>query len=198
MSRLPFLIVMSALVLACASPLEGLSDYKPVPAATVMAAPEPVASSSYQPGKVEHGKYLVNLLGCAACHTDGALIGAPRDDRLLAGSTIGLAHSNPLQVEYPAVVFPPNLTPDMETGIGKMTDSQIKLAIRHGVGRNGVVLKVMPIAALARLNDKDVESLVAYLRSLPPVPHAVPDAVFEGAETDALFVHFGVYQNRLQ
>lgn len=87
---------------ACSTPLDALSDFEPVNSTTVLPAPEPLASSAYDAASVAQGKYMVELLGCGACHTDGALIGAPDASRLLAGSSIGLAHSNPLNVDYPA------------------------------------------------------------------------------------------------
>ncbi len=192
------LVILLPALAACAGPLDTLSDFEPVNATTVLSAPEASPSATYDVKQVDHGKYLVELLGCGACHTHGALIGWPDEERLLAGSGIGLAHSNPLQVEHPAIVFAPNLTPDVATGIGGLSDEAMKQAIRHGVGRRGVDLKVMPVAALARLRDEDLADIVAYLRSLEPVRHEVPDAVQEGETTDALFVHFGVYQNRLE
>lgn len=64
------------------------------------------------------GRYLVGLLGCASCHTDGALIGKPDPAKTLAGSSIGIAHSNPMINPFPGAVYPPNLTPDEATGLG--------------------------------------------------------------------------------
>ncbi len=185
-------------IASCTGPLDALSNYEPVNATTVVPAPEAKPSATYDPERVDHGKYLIELLGCGACHTHGALMGRPDNDRLLAGSRIGLAHSNPLRVEHPAIVFPPNLTPDTETGIGGLSDGQLQYAIRHGVGRRGDALKVMPVAALVQLRDDDLMDIVAYLRSLEPVHHEVPANVPEGTSTDALFVHFGVYQNRAE
>lgn len=184
-------------LVACSStPLDGLSDLAPVEPSTVPPAPQASPDAAYRADSVEQGRYMVRLLGCGACHTDGALIGAPNPARLLAGSSVGLAYSSPLQVDHPAVIFPPNLTPDRDTGIGEMNDEQLKRAIRHGISRGGLPLKGMPTAALAQLKDSDVDSIIAYLRSLPPVAHAVPDRVQEGQPTDTLYVHFGVYQSR--
>lgn len=182
---------------ACAAPLNPLDKFEPVEATTIVPAPEPRASTVYDAGDIARGKYMVELLGCGACHTDGALMGMPLDDRLLAGSTIGIAHSNPLQVKHPAVVFPSNLTPDDKTGIGLISDVMLATAIRAGVGRHGLrTLKVMPVAAYAKLTEDDVSAIVAYLRSLPPIEHMPPAAVPEGVETDELYVHFGVYRSR--
>ncbi|MEL7046278.1 MAG: hypothetical protein AAGL66_14880, partial [Pseudomonadota bacterium] len=53
----------------------------------------------------EQGRYLVQLLGCASCHTDGALVGKPDPKLMLAGSSIGIAYTNPMVNDFP-VRFP--------------------------------------------------------------------------------------------
>ena len=53
----------------------------------------------------------------------------------------------------------------------------------------------MPWPAYAQLSDEDINAIVAYLRSLPPVRHQVPANVPPGNEASAPYVHFGVYQS---
>ena len=90
-----------------------------------------------------------------------------------------------------------NLTSDKETGLGNWTDAQIVLAIREGVRPDGSIVGVpMPTELYRHLSDRDVNAIVAYLRSLPPIEHKVPENVPPGAETDELFVHVGVYRSR--
>jgi hypothetical protein len=43
---------------------------------------------------------------------------------------------------------------------------------------------------------EDVTAIVAYLRSIKPVSHKVPDEVKPGEATDLPFVYFGVYRSR--
>ena len=182
---------------ACSSSRHPLDQFEVIDATTVVEAPVPRPSSVYDAKAVAQGQYLVQLLGCGACHTDGALIGEPNPERLLAGSRIGLAHSNPLLVKRPGVVFAPNLTPDPDTGIGRVTDSMVMASIKGNANRHGLdPLKVMPTSALTLLRDDDLHAIVAYLRSLEPIHHQVPDRVLEGQSTDEKFVHFGVYQSR--
>ena len=77
------------------------------------------------------------------------------------------------------------------------TDSQIAKAIRAGVGRHGGRrLVTMPWQGYARLSDDDVDAIVAYLRSIPPVEHRVPAAVAPGQNAVNPFVYFGVYRSR--
>lgn len=202
----PFYLLLAPVLLAgCATetsseaPYDPMQDYEEVNAATILDAPEP-QSGSFSPDnlyQVERGEYLVELLGCGSCHTDGALEGVPNFNRALAGSSIGIAFSNPMGDRLPGVVFPPNLTPDEETGLGLWTDRQIANAIRLGAGRHSArKIVVMPWQGYNKMTREDTEAIVAYLRSIKPVRHKVPDEVVPGQATDAPFVYFGVYRSR--
>lgn len=184
---------------ACAAPWDPLEDYDNLSPTTILDAPSAQAGS-YAPanrGQVERGEYLVELLGCGACHTDGALTGSPDNERPLAGSRTGIAYTNPLEHRYPGVVYPSNITPDVETGIGTRSDREIGEAIRAGIGRHGGRrIVVMPWQGYARLSDEDSAAIVAYLRSIKAVRHRVPDAVPPGTRAPAAYVHFGVYESR--
>ena len=54
-----------------------LDDYEQLDPATIFAMPEPLPNSDYSIDQVSRGKYLIGLLGCGSCHTDGALVGVP-------------------------------------------------------------------------------------------------------------------------
>ncbi len=43
---------------------------------------------------------------------------------------------NPLGDQYRGIVYPPDITPDEESGIGDWSDSQIGKAVRPGFGRH--------------------------------------------------------------
>ncbi len=180
-------------------PYDPLQDYEEVDATNILDAPEPIPGT-FSPEnlyQVKRGEYLVELLGCGACHTDGALEGVPDFDKALAGSSIGIAFSSPLNNARPGVIFPPNLTPDEETGIGLWSDRQIESAIRIGVGRHsGRRIAVMPWQGYTIMAPEDVSAIVAYLRSIKPVSHDVPDEVLAGGEAEYPFVYFGVYRSR--
>ena len=137
--RLTLIIPAVALLSCAASSADGPSgDYREVPATTVLDAPSPRPGQSAPENRdvALHGEYLVELLGCGTCHTDGALMGSPNMELALAGSRTGIAWSNPLGDKLPGVVYPPNITPDIETGIGAWSDQQIGDAIRAGIGRH--------------------------------------------------------------
>jgi mono/diheme cytochrome c family protein len=184
-----FAVVLPALA---ADPFE---DFEPVENALVVAAPAP-ARDGDDP-VVQRGRYLVNLLGCASCHTDGALIGAPEEARALAGSRVGIAISDPLRVRYPAVVYPPNLTPHPTAGLGSWSEEEIAQLLRQGMGRHGGrALPVMPWQSYARLTAEDAGAIARYLKRLAPNPHRAPGQVPEGQPASAPYVHVGLYQRR--
>lgn len=182
-------------VLGCSSP-SPLNDYEQLVPTTVLEQPA-AEPSSYAKETVERGKYLISLLGCGTCHTDGALIGDANRQRLLAGSSIGIAFSNPLLEKNPGVVCPPNLTPDPITGIGNHSDQEIVNMIRTGTGKHGArILGVMPWPAYSIVTNADAQAIVAYLKSLPAVNHRVPTNVRPGQKATAPFVHFGIYRSK--
>lgn len=192
------LCLMAACQSSAQESYDPLDDYEPVASEGVLEAPRAMGEDAEAQAIIDQGAYMVTLLGCGACHTDGALIGAPDYDKALAGSSIGIAFSNPLKDAYPSIVFAANLTPDDETGIGKWTEAQLKRAIQHGVGADGTQqLPVMPWSAYRKLKPSDVTAIARYLMSLEPVTHRVPDNITRGNKApDARYVHFGVYTSR--
>lgn len=199
MSRLTMLAVVFIAACASETSYDPLQDYEEVEAVTILDGPD-VLPGNFAPEnryQVDRGKYLVELLGCGACHTHGALEGTPDRTRALAGSRIGIAYMNPLASENPGVVYPPNITPDKDTGIGNWSDHRIEIAIRAGVGRHGNRrIVVMPWQGYTRMTRDDLGAIVAYLRSIPAVRHKVPDEVRPGDTATEPFVYFGVYRSR--
>ena len=192
---------LAVLLVACAaeSPYTPMVDYEELRSVQVVDAPSPVAGHFAPENRylVERGEYLVELLGCGSCHTDGALEGAPRMGKALAGSSIGIAYMNPFNDDRPGVVYPPNITPDQETGIGEWSDNQISAAIKAGLGgHTRRRIAVMPWQGYAKLSDEDAGAIVAYLRSIRPINNRVPKAVIPGEQAESPFVYFGVYRSR--
>lgn len=195
----PFILAACATETTTEAAYDPLQDYQEVETTTILDAPS-ATPGNFAPEhlyQVERGEYLVELLGCGACHTDGALEGAPDFDKALAGSHIGIAYMNPLGDEAPGIIYPPNLTPDEETGLGLWSDKQIERAIRVGVGRHaGRKIAIMPWQGYTKMTEEDVTSIVSYLRSIDPVRHKVPDEVRPGEKAKNPFVYFGVYRSR--
>lgn len=186
---------------ACATeaPDSLLDDYEQVAATSILDAPssKPGTFSPHNQQVVARGEYLVELLGCGSCHTDGALLGDADMARSLAGSQTGIAFTNPLGEKRPGVIYPSNITPDNKTGIGAWTDTQIANAIRAGIGRHGSRrLPTMPWRGYAKLSDDDTSAIVSYLRTVDAIEHRVPDEVEPGKRATAPFVYFGVYRSK--
>jgi len=144
---------------------------------------------------IERGEYLVNLLACGRCHTEGYLTGQTATGPLLAGSLIGIAWSGFTgEEDMPGLVFATNLTPDPETGIGTWRRADLVRAMRTGVSKDGHQnLPVMPWANYASLSDRDLDAIAAYLHSLPPVSRAIPPRTEPGTLPRHSYVRFGIY-----
>ena len=153
--------------------LTGLSSCTPrAPGGASGTAATPAVMTLEQ--KIGRGRYLVTVASCGDCHTPGTLYGAPDSSRSLSGSELGWV--GPWGTSYPS-----NLTPDPETGIGKWSEGDIIKAIKRGVKPDGSpVLPPMAWPNLAHLTDGDASAIAAFLKSIPPVVHAVPANVRPG------------------
>jgi len=147
--------------------------------------------------QVERGRYLVNTTGCHDCHTPfkmGANGPEPDLSRMLSGHPAALqmppapvlpqgpwlavvAATNTAWSGPWGVSFTANLTPDAETGLGKWTAKDFKETMRTGrhLGRGRAILPPMPIPAYSQMNDRDLEAIFTYLRTVPAVNNKVPE-----------------------
>lgn len=133
--------------------------------------------------ETSRGAYLASIMDCSGCHTPGALTGQPDAGRPLAGSNVGF------NIPDLGIVYPPNLTPDPETGLGAWTEEQIAAAIRTGVRPDGRILApIMPYKNYARLNDADAQALAAYLKGMPAVRNKAPDMTGPGERPTAPYL----------
>jgi len=120
---------------------------------------------------VKRGDYLVNtIMTCGNCHTPKG----PKGDIMDKAFSGGLSWDEP-----PFKVTAPNITPDPETGIGKWSDADIKKLLRTGVRPNGVpVAVIMPTGFYEIITDRDMDAIVAYLRTLKPIKNKVPNPIY--------------------
>ncbi|MFA6266857.1 MAG: c-type cytochrome [Pseudolabrys sp.] len=120
---------------------------------------------------VARGDYLVStILTCNNCHTPMGPQG-PDFSKALSG---GLSWDEP-----PFKVTASNITQDKDTGIGNWTDAQIKHLLRTGERPNGVhIAAVMPVGFYKIMTERDLDAVVAYLRTVKPVKNTVPDPVY--------------------
>jgi len=127
-------------------------NYGP-PVANVPDPPEndPVARGRYLAGPVGH---------CIECHTPMGEGGRHDWSRTGAG---GRPFNGPWGTSVAA-----NITPNRARGLGDWTDEQIIRAITRGISADGRRLfPPMGYAYYARMSERDLRDLVAYLRSLP-------------------------------
>ena len=119
----------------------------------------PGAALAQQPAAeaAKRGEYLFNTGGCLGCHTDVKNNGAP-----LAG---GRALGTPFGTFYG-----PNITPDMQYGLGRWSEADFVRAMRHGERPDGANLfPVFPYTSFTKISDADLKDLWAYLRTVTPV-----------------------------
>ena len=84
------------------------------------------------------------------------------------------------------ITYAQNLTPDENTGIGIWTEDMFVRAIREGrhMGQGRPIQPPMPWPMIRNLNDVDLKSIFAFLRTIPAiqnrVPQPLPPAAVEG------------------
>lgn len=118
-----------------------------------VAASSPAAWAS-TPGNIARGAYLARAGDCIACHT---VRGGPE----YAG---GRALDTPF-----GRLYGPNITPDMETGIGRWSADDFWNALHNGKSIDGRLLyPAFPYTNYTKVSRADSDALYAFFRSLPP------------------------------
>jgi hypothetical protein len=152
------------------------------------------AHAAARESSAQRGEYLVGLLGCGRCHTEGYLLGTAPSGPHLAGSRVGIAYADSDDEMRPGLVFAPNLTPDRETGLGAWTRRDIMRALTTGVGTDGHQrLPVMPWPNYGALADRDLTAIADYLQSIAAVRRAIPDRTAPGDPVRHPYVRFGIF-----
>ena len=109
---------------------------------------------------VERGAYVFRAASCYSCHTD-----------IKNGGT-ALAGGRALKTPF-GVIYSPNITPDVETGIGGWSLDDFTRALREGVAPDGShYFPAFPYTAFTGISDADARDLKAYLDSVPAVRQA--------------------------
>ncbi len=103
------------------------------------------------------GKHLVDIKGCRDCHGDN-MEGKIISDDLLLGTLAG-----------------PNLTRGQGgRPVGYTADDWVR-AIRHGLKDVSYPIMVMPSLETSKMSKQDMQSIVAYLESLPAIDNVTPE-----------------------
>ncbi len=128
-----------------------------------------------QESLLERGSYLVNaVMACDGCHTPRGPAGFDMTRRFSGGAQVW---------DEPAyLVRGSNITPDRETGIGNWSANDLKRLLTDGMRPNGVpVAHQMPYPFYKILTPRDLDAVVAYVRSVPAVRNQVPAPVYRAA-----------------
>lgn len=127
----------------------------------------PAIAASADSAVIARGHYLVWSAGpCAGCHGDPAQRAAMDE-----GVEVPLSGGYTFDIP-PGKFHVPNITADLETGIGRIPDSLIARALRYGVRHDGRVL--LPFMEVQGLADDDLAAIISYLRTQPATPNPVP------------------------
>lgn len=128
---------------------------------------------SATPEMLKRGEYLFNnVCGCADCHStrDYSKYAGP----LTAGTTGKGGFEFSEELGLPGKFYAKNITP---AGLKDWTDGEILRAMTEGVSKNGEPLfPIMPYPAYGKMDKDDVYSIIAYLRSLPPVENKIENS----------------------
>jgi mono/diheme cytochrome c family protein len=112
------------------------------------------------PETIAKGKALTEAGDCGSCHTadpSKPFAGGKRIDTPFGG------------------VYSANLTPDLNTGIGRWTDEDFRLAMRFGVRPDGALYyPAFPYPHFTKIVRDDVFAIRAYLHTLAPVNNTPP------------------------
>ena len=150
-----------------------------------LAAGGPATAAT--PDVVARGKYIFGAAGGCGCHTEKT---KPTEKPKPVNSG-GRRYDGPF-----GTVYSTNITPDRQTGIGTWSDEQIITAIRLGRRPNGErLIPVHPFTIFNGMAEEDLRSLVAFLRTLPPVtrpnqPKRITVPFFESVFLPAWLVAF--------
>ena len=123
-------------------------------------------------GTVERGQYLVDhVLVCGVCHTPNGADGKPALTKYLAGSR----SYDFTDVDGTVVtVNAENLTSHNPEGLATWSDEQIRTALTTGVDdEHKSMYPIMPYPEYSLLTRMDVDSVIQYLRTVPPNDNVV-------------------------
>lgn len=120
---------------------------------------------------LSRGAYLVKVTGCAGCHSPRNKDGEIIEDQRLTGGDRAIPSGDLGRF------YPPNITSDEATGIGRWNEADIVQMLTNGLTPGGRILSTaMPWRTQYKdLTGEDKAAIAAYLKSLPPVRHQVPE-----------------------
>ena len=158
------ILLMFAAVSACEQP--GIVETRPIVTATAASVTFDGGDYADEVGKLAHGKRLDTLFGCNACH-------GPDHSGVNFGEMIPIVDG----------LWASNISREMP----KLSDAQLERLLRDGIHPSREIY-VMPSKQTQFLSARDMDALIAHLRTIPPTgePTPLPPKDFEAAVTARL------------
>lgn len=123
---------------------------------------------------IERGKYLAHhVMVCMDCHStrDWNFFSGPP----MAGTEGKGGEKFDQQMGFPGKYIASNITP---YNLGTWTDGEILRAITSGVDKDGKALfTMMPYHNFGLLDRKDIEAVIAYIRTITPIENNIEKSV---------------------
>lgn len=120
------------------------------------------------PKVIARGRYIVFGPGhCTACHADPA-----RQEDARQGLEVPLSGGRVFDLGLAGSIVAPNITNDISTGLGAISDDTLVRTLRYGTSRHGRPLA--PFMSFSDMTAEDLQAVISFLRTLPPVATPVP------------------------
>ena len=124
---------------------------------TLSLLPPAFPAATDQGNSIARGEYLAAAAGCISCHTDKENKGPE------------FAGGHALETPF-GVFYTPNITPDLETGIGNWSDAEFVAALREGIAPDGShYYPSFPYPSYAGMTEEDALAIKFWLDTLAPV-----------------------------
>ncbi len=133
--------------------------------------PAPQLKVELTPERIARGEYLANHVAvCIDCHSSRdwtRFSGPPTEGTLGKGGDLF-----DQKFGFPGSYYAKNITP---AGIGRYTDGDLFRVITTGVNKEGeAMFPVMPFHYYGQMDEEDINSIIAYVRTLKPIQNIVP------------------------
>lgn len=137
-----------------------------------IGAPEQL-TVNLTPERIQRGEYLANHVAvCMDCHSrrDYSQFAGP----MIAGTQGAGGEVFDHKMGLPGTFYGKNLTP---AALKAWTDGELYRAITTGISKDGTaLLPMMPYQNYGKMDREDILSIIAYLRTIPPIENPVPAA----------------------
>jgi len=133
----------------------------------------PVFKVELTPDRIARGEYLANHVSvCIDCHSTrdwSRFSGPPTPGTFGKGGDLF-----DQKFGFPGVYYAKNITPE---GISRYTDGELFRTITTGVSKEGrAMFPVMPFHYYGQMDEEDIKSIIAYIRTLAPIKSQVPES----------------------